>query len=203
MQLEPSSIDLNEDMAMIEFGSFLLELPGVILFTDAASGLLHWLEDSYGREHWPVTGALITKPNVLHHHQPTYFTKHGWFYSARELFGLGALILAVAYITDLLTWHVLAVMVLGVNANELHKWAHKNKADRPKVVYWLQKTGILQTPVHHAKHHMKNKDTNYCILTNIVNPLLDGLGVWRALEALAFLLFGIKKRPDTSVRNIK
>ena len=53
-----------------------------VLIADLLSGFFHWLEDAYGREHWPITGNLITKPTILHHYQPVYFTRHGWFKSA-------------------------------------------------------------------------------------------------------------------------
>jgi hypothetical protein len=31
----------------------------VILIVDFGSGLAHWLEDSYGQPHWPITGEWI------------------------------------------------------------------------------------------------------------------------------------------------
>ena len=76
----------------------VLALIGKILFcvflTDFLSGLLHWLEDAYGNEDWPITGRLITRPNILHHYDPRYFTRYSWLYSARVLLVIGAGILA-------------------------------------------------------------------------------------------------------------
>jgi ubiquitin-conjugating enzyme E2 variant len=40
----------------------IVELIGAVLAADFLSGLFHWLEDAYGREDWPITGRLITKP---------------------------------------------------------------------------------------------------------------------------------------------
>ena len=34
----------------------ILDILVVILAVDFGPGLLHWLEDSYGRPDWPVTG---------------------------------------------------------------------------------------------------------------------------------------------------
>ena len=46
----------------------LIHVIACVLVADFLSGLFHWLEDAYGREHWPITGTLITPPNILHHH---------------------------------------------------------------------------------------------------------------------------------------
>ena len=184
---------------MIECLKFLLEVVVVICVTDFASGLLHWLEDSYGRESWLITGSLVTVPNIIHHHQPRYFTRHNWLKSADILLALGAIILAIAFVTDSLTWHVLLFVVLGVNANEIHKWAHQTTLQRPRIATWLQKAKILQTPRHHARHHTGGKDTHYCVITNLTNLVLERLRFWRVLEYLALVVFGAKKRDDRSV----
>ena len=67
-----------------------VDLLCVVLVTDFASGVLHWLEDGYGRANWPITGKLITIPNIIHHHNPRYFTQHTWRKSAGVLLGMGA-----------------------------------------------------------------------------------------------------------------
>ena len=47
------------------------------LLADFLSGVLHWIEDRFGRgrEHWPVLGQLIFAPNLLHHADPTDFLR--------------------------------------------------------------------------------------------------------------------------------
>ncbi len=171
----------------------------VVLVTDFASGLLHWLEDSYGRANWPISGKLVTIPNVIHHHDPRYFTKHTWRKSADVLLGLGAIIVMCAVMSNVLTWHVVLLVLLGINANEFHKWAHQNRRERPRIATWLQNMRILQTPAQHAKHHCENKDSYYCVITNLVNPVLEELRFWRTLESCVFVLFGVEKRKDTSL----
>jgi hypothetical protein len=91
---------------------------------------LHWLEDAYGREDWPITGRLVTKPNILHHHDPRYFTRYGWFHSSWDLMCLGLLILAVAWLFGVLTWQVWLFAILGSTANQIHKWAHRTPSFR-------------------------------------------------------------------------
>ena len=189
---------MNE-VTTFQIAFMAVEVLGTILVADFLSGVLHWLEDSYGQPDWPITGRLVTQPNIIHHHSPRYFTKHSWLKSAEVLLGLGAMILVAALMMDALTWHILLVLLLGVNANEFHKWAHQSARDRPKIATWLQRVRILQTPAHHARHHLSGKDTNYCVLTNFVNPMLDKLSFWRTLEAFVASFLGLEKRVDTSL----
>ena len=106
--------------------SIVFEIVVTVLISDLISGLFHWLEDAYGRKEWPVTGWLITEPNILHHHDPRYFTRHSWFHSSWLLLCIGLLILLVAWLCGVLTWHVWLFLALGANANQIHKWAHRS-----------------------------------------------------------------------------
>lgn len=177
----------------------LLDIILIVLLVDLASGFVHWLEDSYGRPKWPITGLLITRPNILHHHKPTAFTSNSWLRSADVLLVMAAVIIAVAWALDVLTWQLLLFVAIGVNANEIHKWAHIPAARRYPVVRFLQRLGVLQTPRHHARHHVGSKDSHYCAVTNMVNPVVDALGVWRGLEKGVEWLFEVRKRQDTSL----
>lgn len=168
----------------------------VVLVVDFVSGVLHWLEDSYGDPEWPITGALITAPNILHHHRPAAFTKHSWLKSADVLIFLGAVIIGAAWASGMLTWQVLLFVAIGVNANEIHKWNHLPKNKRNKIVVVLQKLRLIQTPEHHGKHHASAKNTNYCVITNVLNPVLDAVQFWRKLEWTIERLFGVSKRPS-------
>ena len=138
--------------------SIFLDVVVVLLVADFVSGVLHWLEDSYGRPEWPVIGRLVTVPNIIHHHRPTYFTKHSWFHSAEVLIVIGIIIIVSAWSLDLLTWQVLLFVGIGVNANEVHKWNHLPRTNRPELIVGLQAARILQTAEHHARHH-KGKRT--------------------------------------------
>lgn len=182
----------------------VLALIGKILFcvflTDFLSGLLHWLEDAYGNEDWPITGRLITRPNILHHYDPRYFTRYSWLYSARVLLVIGAGILAVAYWGGFLHWMTMLVVAIGVNANEIHKWAHRTKAENGPVITYCQRLGILQSPAQHRNHHRGTKDTYYCVVTDYLNPLLEALHFWPTLEKLIYQLLGVQRRPDHSVK---
>jgi len=177
----------------------LLDIILIVLLVDLASGFLHWLEDSYGGPEWPITGALITRPNILHHHTPTAFTHNSWRHSADVLLIMAVLITAGAWVLDMLTWQLLLFVTIGANANEIHKWAHIPAERRYPVVRYLHRAGVLQTPRHHAHHHMDGKDSHYCVVTNLVNPVVDALGIWRGLEKVIEWTFGVRKRPDPSL----
>jgi ubiquitin-conjugating enzyme E2 variant len=65
------------------------------------------------------------------------------------------------------------VVLIGINANEMHKWTHRTKAENGRLLTWLQQVGLLQPPVHHVLHHSDPKNTHYCVLTNYLNPLIS------------------------------
>jgi ubiquitin-conjugating enzyme E2 variant len=66
--------------------------------------------------------------------------------------------------------------------NQFHKWAHADAA--PPVVRWLQSTGIILSPEHHAIHHAAPHDKYYCITVGWMNPLLTRIRFFRACEAV-------------------
>jgi ubiquitin-conjugating enzyme E2 variant len=48
----------------------------------------------------------------------------------------------------------------------------------------LQRIGLLQSTKHHAQHHVRPYASRYCTWTNYLNPVLDGIGFWRAAETI-------------------
>jgi len=176
-----------------------VEIIATVLVADFVSGLFHWLEDAYGREDWPIVGRLVTRPNILHHHNPRYFTKHSWLRSSWLLLCLGVLVLGAAAICGVLTWQVWLVVILGANANQMHKWAHRTPSENGIFVSLLHRLRLIQTPKHHAAHHTDPKNSHYCVLTNLLNPILDRARFWQGLEFLIRIVFRVERRIDTSV----
>ena len=174
----------------------LLDIIIIVLAVDFGSGLLHWLEDSYGHPHWPVTGKWITAPNILHHQVPRAFTRNSWLRSASVLLAFGTVIIAVAWLSGMLSWQVWLFVAIGLNANEIHKWNHLPRKKRSKLVVALQDACILQSAEHHGKHHADSKDTHYCVVTNVLNSVLDGVRFWHRLEWIVERLLGVSKRPS-------
>lgn len=184
---------------MHEIFKIIFQVIVTVLSADFVSGFFHWLEDAYGREEWPITGRLVTKPNILHHHDPRYFTRHSWWHSSWDLLCLGLLVLVAAWVCGLLSWQVWLFVILGVNANQFHKWAHRTPAENGTVISFLQRVRLLQTPRHHARHHTDPKNSHYCVLTVFLNPILDTLGLWQGLEVAMWRIFRLRRRLDTSV----
>ena len=168
-----------------------------LLVADLISGVVHWLEDSYGKEGLPVLGRLVTQANVIHHFEPRHMTYHSWLSSARgPIFG-AAIALVVAYFVGLLTWPVVLVAVIAANANEIHKWAHRSKTENGRLITLVQSTGLFQTRAHHARHH-RPQERNYCGVTNYLNPVLEMLRFWRLLESTIYLATRVQPREDPS-----
>lgn len=178
----------------------IIEFIASLLVADFLSGVFHWIEDAYGREDWPVAGRLVTRPNILHHHDPRYFTRHTWLQSSWLLICLCAAVVAVAWVCGVLTWQIWLVAILGANANQVHKWAHRTPDENGRIISLLQRCQLIQSPRHHAHHHTDPKDSHYCVLTNFLNPILDGARFWEGLEKVLRALFGARRRIDTSLR---
>lgn len=173
-----------------------------VAIADLLSGFFHWLEDAYGRPDWPLTGWWITRPNILHHHHPGYFTRHSWLQSAEVLLLMGGVTVVGSYCFGWLTWMTWLIVLIGVNANELHKWAHRSKAENGRLITSLQRIGVLQSPAHHANHHRNHKNTHYCVVTNYLNPILDTIRIWDFLEQVVSHVLGAKRRIDHSLEHV-
>lgn len=178
----------------------LLQIVLIAALADFVAGLVHWAEDAYFTEDTPIIGPLFIRPNIVHHHLPRYFTRLTWWQSSCDLFLASALLLLGAWACGLLCWQLVWFAVLSINANEIHKWSHRTRAENGRLITKLQDWHLLQTPRHHGLHHTDPKNTYYCPITNFVNPLLERVDFWTRLEAIIAKLTGATHRPDTAVR---
>ncbi len=192
---------MNELLHIVSnVGLIGLKTVGVILLTDLASGVIHWLEDSYGKPTWPFFGKRVIVPNIEHHFFPRKFTKSSTFSRNTATLTIAILIgLIVASLGAFNVWWALALGI-GAFANEIHSWAHRSPRENGKLITALQKTGILQGVKHHGKHHTDPKNRTYCTITNYVNPFLDGIKLFQRLEKLIEKTTGITRRIDESVK---
>jgi ubiquitin-conjugating enzyme E2 variant len=191
----------KERLAMIVL-ECTLKFLGCIVLVDFLSGLVHWLEDAYGQPDWPISGKWITQPNILHHHDGRHFIRHSWAHRADALLLMGGMTVMVCYCLGCLNWMVWLVVLVGVNANEFHKWAHCSKAENGRLITLLHRLRILQTPAHHAHHHRGGKNTHYCVVTNFVNPILDAIRLWDILEWVVFQVTRVPRRNDDSLKSV-
>ncbi|MDP3071496.1 MAG: fatty acid desaturase CarF family protein [Opitutaceae bacterium] len=173
---------------------------GVVLIADFVAGAVHWLEDAYGSPDTPVIGPLVIRPNIVHHHHPRFFTRLTWWQSSRDLLLLCVALVLVAWWFDFLTWHIGLFAFVSANANQVHKWSHQTRKENGRIVSFFQDIGVLLTPKQHALHHSDPKNTFYCPVTNLVNPLLECIRFWHGAEWLIARATGMRHRPDTSNR---
>jgi ubiquitin-conjugating enzyme E2 variant len=108
----------------------------------------------------------------------------------------------IAWLFGILTWQVWLVVILGANANQIHKWPHRTPAENEAFISLLQRIRLIQTPRHHGHHHTNPKNSHYCVLTNLLNPILDGIKLWDTLEWVISSLSGVLRRIDTSVPEV-
>jgi len=180
--------------------SRVLEAIAVLGLVDLASGIFHWLEDTFWTEKTPVLGRWVVTPNVIHHRSPSAFVDKSWLESSWDLAAFGGCIVATAWGLHCLTWHVWLFVVVGANANQIHKWTHVPHQRLAWPVRALQRMGLLQSAAHHAAHHGGEKNTAYCVITPWVNPVLDRLDVWRLLERLVVRPGAAPRRTDLANR---
>jgi plasmanylethanolamine desaturase len=163
----------------------------IVLLSDFVSGFFHWLEDVYAKPGMPLVHQIAVD-NELHHTKPREFLKKSWWQSSWDVALVSSFIVIGAWWADILNWSIILFAVLTTNANQIHKWTHQNSKEKPAIINWLQKSYVLQTSRHHGKHHSGKKNTHYCVMTNVLNPLLEKVNFWRNLEYFNQRLFGLK-----------
>jgi ubiquitin-conjugating enzyme E2 variant len=167
-----------------------LAAPLGLVLADLASGVVHWLADTWFDAATPVVGRLVIAPFREHHRAPDAIVRHGFL----EVTGNNALA-CVPGLAALLAWPLaeervdlwralleataLATAAAVGATNHLHRWAHATRA--PRAVAWLQRRGLALSPARHAAHHVA-ADRAYCVATGWLNPLLDRSGLFPALE---------------------
>jgi hypothetical protein len=156
------------------------------LGADLVSGLVHWFFDRYGSEDTPIFGKNFIFPFREHHIDPTKISQHGFAETNGNncLMTLPILAWALGLGPEDNTLRIFLVgLCWGIFAtNQLHSWAHATEV--PNVVRKLQRMGLVLRPEHHRKHHTAPFDTNYCITTGWLNPIIEFTGVFRSIEAI-------------------
>ena len=194
MSLLPSLA--RNPQALRQVGAWLLQATGCLLLADFLSGLAHWAEDAYGEAHWPLVGRTIIAPNLLHHRDPRAMTRQSWLRNVDVPAVLGAALLLGVGLSGHLTWRWVLTVSLLVLTNLVHRWAHQGPAENGRLVTTLQRTGLLQSRKAHATHHRWPRQSHYCALTDFVNPVVERLRLWTALETLILRLTGVPRRAE-------
>ncbi len=190
------------DLALVgvEVGWLLGQIVAGVLVADLISGLVHWLEDAYGREDMRFIGPRVIEPNIRHHYSPLDFTRAPYLRRNGPIFAIALVTAALFAIAGWLNPFTLTLLIVGSQANETHRWAHMPSSAVPAIVRPLQKCGLLLSQRHHGAHHRAPFSVRYCTVTNLVNPLLDQLRIFVLIEQLIRLVCRVERRQDTGER---
>ncbi len=185
--------------------NLLLAAPGValhilecLLIADFGAGLLHWAEDTWlapGRS--ALLDRWIVEPNIEHHRRPGAIRQGTYWETNAVTVCISAALAALFAAGGVHAWEAYLVLLIGSQSNQLHVWGHT--ANPPRLIAWLQRIHLLQSASEHALHHKRPYGVRYCTTTNLLNPLLDGIGFWRALESVGGCL-GARVQRATEAR---
>lgn len=175
-----------------------------VLAADFVSGLVHWACDTWGRSSFPIVGPVVLKSFRLHHIDQLGITRHDFFEAnllnflivVPVLFGASSIEL-VSRFSVFMVLFLLSLGLCSMLTNQVHKWAHQKKTS--SIVLFLQKYGIILSPVAHKKHHSLPYMHAYCITTGWMNKPLDKVRFWRFLEFVVSSITGATPRAEERV----
>lgn len=167
------------------------------IIAEIGSALFHHFEDRYGNPDWEdsestfkrIVFQAVIGPNVIHHKQPAAMLKGNYWYRNRETIIASVILAGISFFFWPTAWPVYCGFLLMSQSNEIHGWAHQ-KCNR--FIAFFQRIGLLQSPKHHKIHHTVPYNTNYCVMTNLLNPILNAIYFWRVVEFFYWLIFGLK-----------
>lgn len=161
------------------------------LAADLVSGVVHWLADRFGTPQTPVLGEAFVRPFREHHDFPKALLDHDFI----EVNGNNSVVMLLFLVP--VFWALPAELEAGwlgaasfalsfavaiFMTNQFHKWAHADQPPAP--VRWLQRRGWILSPEAHDRHHTAPYETDYCITSGWMNPLLAKLGVFARIERM-------------------
>ena len=169
------------------------------LAADFIAGLFHWWEDTYLSHSDSILGRLIGGPNQLHHADQYAFLK-GTYWQRNYTTIVPSFVAMVACLAfEPLRNGWLSMLFLS-QANQVHAFSH-SKAKNGWLVRFMQNACVFQSPKHHAEHHRNPFRVRYCVMTPVLNPVLDAIKFWRALELIGLVFIGVVPRVNHGTGN--
>lgn len=178
----------------------LLVLLAALPAADFVSGLVHWLADSWGHEEMPWVGPRLLKPFRVHHRTNVPLLEC----ATLECLGdtamiqvpplLGLLLVPPTGVAGVLTCVIACTALVSLPTNLIHQWAHA--PEPPPLARWLQRYGLILSKEAHDRHHRAPHTVAYCVTFGWLNPLLDALRFFRALEWTVTAICGARPRAD-------
>ena len=178
-----------------------LAFAGGIAAADAASGLVHWGADTWGRDDLPIIGQRLLVPFRVHHMNPDDFLRRRFidtngdvaFIATPMLLGLLAAQGGGEWGSPLSVFGF-GFCGIGMMTNQIHQWAHMPSPPLPVRV--LQNCRLILRHAEHAAHHDRPYNVHYCITTGWCNRPLEAIGFFRRLEGGITRLTGARPRQD-------
>ncbi|HWB76575.1 MAG TPA: fatty acid desaturase CarF family protein [Nannocystaceae bacterium] len=167
-----------------------------------ATAAVHYFADNFYDENTPLVGPAFVFRFRQHHEQPGLICT----LTFREMNAPGLMLttpfmIALVFVPIATTPWGLGLGVLGVAflvsaalTNQIHRWAHAPK-NHP-IVRWLQRSGIILSPEHHAAHHRAPHDVRFGITNGWLDGLLDRTGAWHRLTEL-LVAIGARQAPES------
>lgn len=172
------------------------------LLADFITGVIHWWEDAYGNPDWKFLGLgkFVVEPNIEHHYKPRGFLEYGYWWRNCTVI-VPVAVIAILFVIfgwfDLMTG---TALLLLSQSNEIHASAHRMRSEKWIITNILQDIGVLQSVRNHNIHHKSPYDQSFCIVTNVLNPLLNTMRFWQSLEWIIGLS-GIRPLRSSASRN--
>jgi ubiquitin-conjugating enzyme E2 variant len=160
------------------------------LIADFISGVVHWAGDTLGDESTPILGKNFVMPFRHHHLDPKDITRHDFVETNGNncivvLAPLGTAYLLLPEETGFGFFSAVLMGFIGlfiVATNQFHKWAHADAP--PRFAARLQRWGLILSTDHHDIHHARPHDQHYCITVGWMNPVLNRVRFFRAVETV-------------------
>lgn len=170
-----------------------------MLGADFASGVVHWICDTWGGKQWPFVGDVFIRSFREHHVDPFKICRYDMYETNGDNCMLTLPTLFLKCITPkpaVDAWDVFwfSIALFVALTNQFHKWSHARKT--PALVAKLQEAWLILPRKEHAMHHRGEHDEAYCITVGWLNAPLGAIDFWKRTERVITAVTGAKPRID-------
>lgn len=170
------------------------------LLADFLTGMVHWWQDAYGNPAWPILGKYMVEPNLNHHKHPRDLLKGSYWTRIKASFVAAIILIILFYLCGWSSWQMILCLLFSSQGNEIHAMSHRTNKENGKFVIFLQRLGLIQGRKTHGWHHKAPYDTNFCVMTEFLNPVLSKIDLWKKMESFLHKFFGIKPLRGSPIR---
>ncbi len=195
-----SSVSIFTNLPFFRWMWYTLEVFLLWIAADFITGMIHWWEDAYGNPNWKIIGKYVVEPNLVHHEQPHKLLEGSYWTRINTSFFAAAIMGTILWLIGLHSWQVIVCLLFCIQGNEVHAMSHRPDKITGLLARFLQKTGIFQSKKMHRWHHKAPYETNFCIMSDFVNPILNKIAFWKRLEYLILKIFKIDVLRASSIR---